>query len=309
MIKCRHRVAEVQIDGLALIKLVKHCRDALPNMVAGSLLGLDQGSTLEVTHCFPFLAPKSAPEHEDVIGAAEEDVDGEAYQMEMMKMLREVNVDNNCVGWYKSIYAGSFCQSPLVETQFSYQDNLCNNCVVLLYDPSKTTNGLNVKAYQLSQEFVAAYRAGSNSFVSPSSVLVELPLKVRNPGLITAFLFDVHKSCQTTTWPGLEKNVDYASLERNLEHCSQWVDDLVEEQSKFQSYLRSIERYKEHLRWHGKRRGEPDDDEVHAPLWKNTTEPLRLDTLLITNQVRQYCLEMNSQSNCTLSMLQSGTAP
>ena len=90
-------------------------------MVAGSLLGLDKGSILEVTHCFPFLAPRSQDDYED-IGGTEEDVDGEEYQMEMMKMLREVNVDNNCVGWYKSIYAGSFCQTPLVETQFSYQD-------------------------------------------------------------------------------------------------------------------------------------------------------------------------------------------
>lgn len=28
------------------------------------------------------------------------DVDGANYQLEMMRCLREVNVDNNTVGWY-----------------------------------------------------------------------------------------------------------------------------------------------------------------------------------------------------------------
>ena len=95
-------------------------------MVAGSLLGLDRGSILEVTHCFPFPAPDDKDEHGDGSDLSDPNhdpsLDGEEYQMEMMKMLREVNVDNNCVGWYKSIYLGSFCQTPLVETQVNYQE-------------------------------------------------------------------------------------------------------------------------------------------------------------------------------------------
>jgi len=292
----------VHIDGLALLKLVKHCRDALPKMVAGSLLGLDQGSILEITHCFPFPALNDRDEYVDM-GDSIEDLDGEEYQMEMMKMLREVNVDNNCVGWYKSIYVGSFCQTPLVETQFSYQENLSDNCVVLLYDPIETGKGiLNVKAYQLSEQFIASYRAKSNAFVPPSSILVELPLRIRNPGLITAFLFDLNGL-------GLLKKqlvLDIkgaATLERYLEHCCQWVDDLVEEQGKFQYYLRNIERHKDQLRWHSKRKAEGDHDDADAPTWKNTTQPPRLDSLLIANQIQQYCSQISTHSTCALSKL------
>jgi len=279
---------------------------ALPKMVAGSLLGLDKGSILEVTHCFPFLAPRSQDDYED-IGGTEEDVDGEEYQMEMMKMLREVNVDNNCVGWYKSIYAGSFCQTPLVETQFSYQDNLCNNCVVLLYDPSAICNGkLSVKAYQLSEQFITSYRAKSNSFVSPSSILVQLPLKVRNSSLITALLHDINESRQLKMWLNLvDQNTECANpLERHLEHCCQWVDDLIEEQAKFQYYLRNIERFKDHARWLSQRRVDINDEEDDAPMWKNATSPPRLDSLLIANQLKQYCLEINRYSAFVLSKLQ-----
>eukprot|EP00002_Diphylleia_rotans_P032451 TRINITY_DN6819_c0_g3_i3.p1 TRINITY_DN6819_c0_g3~~TRINITY_DN6819_c0_g3_i3.p1 ORF type:complete len:121 (+),score=18.10 TRINITY_DN6819_c0_g3_i3:68-430(+) len=43
----------VQIDGLVLLKIIKHCRESLPDLVTGQLLGLDFYSTLEVTHSYP----------------------------------------------------------------------------------------------------------------------------------------------------------------------------------------------------------------------------------------------------------------
>ena len=36
------------------LKIIKHCKDSVPQLVTGLLLGLDIGSTLEVTNCFPF---------------------------------------------------------------------------------------------------------------------------------------------------------------------------------------------------------------------------------------------------------------
>jgi translation initiation factor 3 subunit H len=280
-------------------------------MVAGSLLGLDQGSILEVTHCFPFPSPQEKDEYGEGSNPANTTnaMDGEEYQMEMMKMLREVNVDNNCVGWYKSIYVGSFCQTPLVETQFNYQENLSDNCVVLLYDPIETGKGkLSVKAYQLSEQFIASQRAKLNSFLPPSSILVELPLRMRNPGLITTFLFDTQRfptraSVSQSDDFAHDANRAAAPLECYFEHCCQWVDDLVEEQSKFQFYLRTIERKKDQARWHNKRKTDADD-EADAPNWKNTIHPPRLDSLLITNQIQQYCSRIGSHSICAFAKLQ-----
>ena len=53
------RVREVVIDGLAVLKIVKHCNENLPTMVAGSLLGLDVDGVLDVTYAYPFPAAKS----------------------------------------------------------------------------------------------------------------------------------------------------------------------------------------------------------------------------------------------------------
>jgi hypothetical protein len=37
-----------------VLKIIKHCRENLPELVTGQLLGLDVNSTLEVTNSFPF---------------------------------------------------------------------------------------------------------------------------------------------------------------------------------------------------------------------------------------------------------------
>ena len=44
----------MQLEGHVILKLVKHCQECAPNLVTGQLLGLDVGSTLEVTDSFPF---------------------------------------------------------------------------------------------------------------------------------------------------------------------------------------------------------------------------------------------------------------
>lgn len=47
-------LAGVRLDAHALLKIVTHVTDRAPSLVTGQLLGLDVGSTLEVTEAFPF---------------------------------------------------------------------------------------------------------------------------------------------------------------------------------------------------------------------------------------------------------------
>ncbi len=46
-------ITSVRLDGLALTKIVKHCRDAHPASASGALLGMDLGGTLK----FPTYSP------------------------------------------------------------------------------------------------------------------------------------------------------------------------------------------------------------------------------------------------------------
>jgi len=66
------------------LKIIKHCRENLPDLINGTLLGLDVGSVLEVTNCF------------GVPPATDDEVAGE-YQIQMLRCLRDVNVDSNTV--------------------------------------------------------------------------------------------------------------------------------------------------------------------------------------------------------------------
>merc|ERR1711865_738748 len=149
----QEKLDSVELDGLVVLKIVKHCKEHLPQLVTGQLLGLDYGGTLEVTNCFPF--PSSTE------GADEELAeDGAEYQYDMMRCLREVNVDNNTVGWYQSTYLGSHITESMVTTQYSYQESI-PKCVCLVFDPLQQSQGkLGIRALRLSHDFMELYKGG-----------------------------------------------------------------------------------------------------------------------------------------------------
>jgi translation initiation factor 3 subunit H len=189
------RLERVKLDGLVLLKIIKHCTESLPELVMGSILGLDAGPNLEVTNSFalPTAAPpkqsdtqyghwnrdqqeKDKEKHE--AASAQELV---MYQNEMFKLLRDVNVDCNQVGWYRAAYMGSFCNANLVNTQFMYQEMLdqdqTQKSVVLIFDPFQSKRGnLALKAYRLSDAFCKMYRERKQS--GQSGAAVRLPLAV-----------------------------------------------------------------------------------------------------------------------------------
>lgn len=243
------RVETVQMDGLALLKIVKHCHESLPQMVTGSLLGLVVGSILEITHAFPF--------------PTEEDDD---FQLEMMRMLREVNVDNNCVGWYQSMYLGSYSTQSFLENQLSYQTDLSENAVVMLYDPMQTSKGnLVLKCFRLSDEYLVKKDQATNIFE-------ELPIKLTNPGLCQALLTDL--ACpEETNFDRLDLSTN-PYLEKHLEFLCTWVDDLREEQHKFSGMARRNKK--------GNATG--DEEQQQRP---------RIESLLIRNQIHTYCQQMD----------------
>eukprot|EP00958_Prasinococcus_capsulatus_P002682 scaffold232_cov374-Prasinococcus_capsulatus_cf.AAC.2 len=172
----------VQIDGLVALKMIRHCKENMPSLVTGQLLGLDIRSILEVTSCFPFPSRAATDDNTD----ADLEMDGANYQLEMMRCLREVrahphagavvspsyrtprvNVDNNTVGWYQSTYLGSYQTVELIETFLNYQENI-KRCVCIVYDPHRSSNGvLALKALKVKDAFLEMYRKGSRSAVVP----------------------------------------------------------------------------------------------------------------------------------------------
>jgi translation initiation factor 3 subunit H len=141
---------QIQLDALVVLKIIKHCREALPSLVTGQLLGLDVDDKLEITNCFPFPSKDMMEESGDQ--------DGAEYQFEMMRCLRLVNIDHNIAGWYQSTYFGSYINQSTIDTQFSYQETI-DKSVLIVYDPVRTDQGyLSLKALRLTPQFMKIYK-------------------------------------------------------------------------------------------------------------------------------------------------------
>ena len=236
-------IEAVELDGLVVLKIVKHCQQALPAFVTGQLLGLDIGSTLEVTNSFPFPTAERG----------EADEDSAEYQMEMMRCLREVNVDNNTVGWYQSTYFSSFIDDSCIETQFNYQENI-KNCCVIIYDPSRArAAGLALRAFRLTDAFMAEYKEGkfagdaAAAAASGSEIFQELPLKVRNSHLASALLLELQDEVgfpsTASDFSRLELHTN-PFLEKQMQLLIECIDDLQQESHKMQQHERNLYRQK-----------------------------------------------------------------
>jgi translation initiation factor 3 subunit H len=76
----------------------------------------------------------------------------------MMRCLREVNVDNNTVGWYQSSSFGTYQTTEMIETFVSYHESI-KKCVCLVYDPQRSARGqLALKAVRLKDAFIAHFK-------------------------------------------------------------------------------------------------------------------------------------------------------
>lgn len=160
----------VQIEALVLMKLSRHASSAFPTTATGCLVGMDNSEgLLEVTNSFPFPifevpGADTAPHHQgDASGLAAQaprQKPNAAYQAEMIRHLREVNVDANAVGWYTSAAMGNFVNLAFVENQYHYQKEN-EGAVALVHDVGRSAQGaLSVRAFKLSPSFMAAYKEG-----------------------------------------------------------------------------------------------------------------------------------------------------
>lgn len=100
------------------LKLIRHVREALPEVVGGQLLGLAVGDTLEVSHCFPI----NQFNPEDDLSEDEQAARNQEDTLTMMKLLRTVNVDSNSVRKERNGLLGPFYShsSPTFHNSFPF---------------------------------------------------------------------------------------------------------------------------------------------------------------------------------------------
>jgi translation initiation factor 3 subunit H len=229
---------------------------------------------LQVTNCFPFPNRDDDENSEDT---------GAEYQLEMMRCMREVNVDNNTVGWYQSAYLGSYVNESMVETQFNYQQNL-KKSVVMVFDPVLSTEShLSLKAFRLTDAFMTLFAgrkftadALKEAQMDFSKVFEEVPIEIHNAHLCRALLFELES--EEYFGPHIEPNLDLPAtsvLEKNLEFLIEYGDHLSADHSKLQYHQRALHRQRvQQSRWVQQRKsentvrrrdGKPELSEVPEP--------------------------------------------
>lgn len=157
------------------MKIVKHSTSAFPTQATGAIVGMDKGSTLEITNAFPYPTSEQLSVDHQIddksmvvtAASAPRTKANIAYQNEMINKLREVNVDANSVGWYTSANMGNFINATFIENQYMFQKQANEHTVALVHDVSRSAQGaMSLRAFRLSTTFMAAFAEGSAKFIT-----------------------------------------------------------------------------------------------------------------------------------------------
>ena len=299
------------VSSVVAAQIIKHARDNLPALVTGQLLGIDAEDRVEASFSFPLLKQSASGLQQPLVADKEEAAQTAAtqHQVQMLRLLRQVNVDSSIVGWYQTALLGGLINDALIETQYQYQSSL-PHAVVLVYDPLRSAQGaLSLRAFRLSEPFMAFFAGGVFSTerllayqLSHAAVLLELPVEVQGSVLLEGLLAEL--ACAGALPPAARLDLPQASdVERTLEQMIDYSDDLVQDMAQHQFWQR---RRHAQLQLHAKRahqrrelnadrlaRGLPAlPDDHDAP--KTLPEPPRLDALLLAAQLDQYAAHLNA---------------
>ncbi|KAI0209594.1 Eukaryotic translation initiation factor 3 subunit H [Lamellibrachia satsuma] len=307
------QVEFVQLDGLVVLKMIKHCQEEGAggmDLVQGVLLGLVENNRLEVTNCFPF--PRRTED---------DDFDEVTYQMEMMRNLRHVNVDHLHVGWYQSTYYGSFINKNFLDSQFNYQSSI-EESIVLIYDPLRTAKGhLTLRALRLTPAVMNLYKEGDfspesmkKSGVSFEKLFDEVPVIIKNSHLINATLCELDDVAPNQNKYNYLDLATSSVLEKNLHMMIDSIDYLNQDSNKFFNYQRQHAKQQQAKQQHILKRQQENaargtrgeaalPEEDINKLFKPLQAPPRLDPLLWAGQVDSYAAQINSFSTQSFGKL------
>ncbi|KAF6811886.1 eukaryotic translation initiation factor 3 subunit 3 [Colletotrichum sojae] len=338
----------VRVEALVVMKIVKHGSATFPTTATGALVGMDQDGVLEITNSFQFptVDVSNTESHQNdasaLAAAAPRQKANIAYQAEMIKHLKEVNVDANNVGWYTSAAMGNFVNLSFIENQYHYQkDN--ERTIALVHDVSRSSQGsLSLRAFQLTPSFMAAYKEGKftteilqKSKLSFKDIIAELPVEVHNTHLLTSFLHQLPQVPQQdkieppTSLAELNEEPIKQPLHPSVDNLDLSIDPFLEKTcdlllesieshytdlNNFQFYQRQLGREQAKItQWQAKRKAEnaaraaakqaPLPEDEWQRLFKLPQEPSRLEGMLNAKQVEQYSKQVDGfTANITAKM-------
>jgi len=296
----------VQIEGLVVLKIIKHCSEEVSGVnseVQGALLGLVVEDRLEITNCFPF--PKHADDEE-----ADETTLGD-YQSVMTRHLRNVNVDHLQVGWYQSnAFGTSLSKLETVDTQFMYQ-GIIEESVAILYDPIRTSRGhLSLKAYRLTNVAMKMCKEGEfttetlrGNHMSFDKFFEEIPVFIKNSYLVNTLLCELEADMAVDEGKQLFDMGTVSVLEKSMQSLMKCVEDV----SKYANHQRQQTIKGQQIAKDNMMRANRGDplltEEEQNKILKPMAPLMRLESLLNYCQTLNYCQQSSSFSTQNIAKL------
>eukprot|EP01083_Nonionella_stella_P093825 263088_1 len=314
------KITAVQIEGLVLLKIIKHCGEYLAQRqaVSGKLLGLPTNrQTVEITNCFPMPTTQFTESDESENDKKHQKAHQKAnqYAQDMIRLMRRIREDDLGVGFYRSALNGAFLSSQTIEAQYRHQLQ-SSSSVCLIYDPSASIKGrLVLRAFRLTDSFMKLYdekEFGPTSIakheLGASDIFEELDVKIHNSHLVHAYLYEIaqlppHKSL-TRGYNRLHHS-HHDGLMSNLKQLSGAIDAYAEQTQHFRSYYSKslknktnredfIAKFREQnmkLKSRGQKpRPLPEVDRMFPA----QPEPDRIESVTLTAQMNEYCQEVDT---------------
>ncbi|KAH9424674.1 Eukaryotic translation initiation factor 3 subunit H [Dermatophagoides pteronyssinus] len=294
----------VYIDGLVVLKIIKHCHEEGSSSEAqGVLLGLVFDNALEVTNCFPF--PRSNDD-EDNEEAAE-------YQYTMIRYLKNVNVDHLQVGWYQcSPYGSQLNKIETIDSQYLYQGTI-EESIVLLFDPIRTQRGfLSLKAYRLTKAAMNLCKESDfrpeilrQNKMSFEKFFEEIPIIIRNSHLCKALLLEIDEDMPIDGGRQLLDIGGFSLVEKSLQSHIKSVEDLNKQTSNLRNQIiKQHEIARENMNRSLAKMPTMSEDEMAKLLKPFKLTPLQhLENLLNYSQTHNFCQQSSLYSTQNIGKL------
>lgn len=260
----------------------------------------------------------------------------------MLRSLKEVQADDSVVGFYQAMTLGSFFNQTLVETQAIHQEKLRHGGIVIVHDMSQTARGnASFRAFRLTKAFFDAFKRNNFSTTSLinhrltfSSILEEVPLKIRTNALLSSFIGIMSEAAPSTlddSSPSLATsssavppsfstlNLGTSSVSRNLESIIEALDNYKTEEGNLAYMQRQIAREKARADAYVAKRKEenagriaqglaPLPEEDVSRLFKIPAEPSRLDSMLLLGKIDAYAKSLAETSSTGLVKMYAAKA-
>ncbi len=163
----------------------------------------------------------------------------------------------------------------------------------------------------------------TNHKLTFTSILEEIPLKVRTNPLLSAFLTTLSEPCPTSSKQPLHSDVYHTplsplystldlgnpTLTKNLENVVEAIDNYKTEEGNLAYHIRQIAREKARAdAYIAKRKEESATEEDVSRLFKIPHEPSRLESMLLLGQVDAYAKTLEGTSGLSLVKMYAARA-